>query len=77
VIHSRVILYIQTVLYERKGHDQGENINSLFLPVKLNKQKVHRSFSVRLALSILQGKRPEELWSEQGSGKELGAAQLA
>lgn len=51
-------------------------MNYLLLYVKINKHKVHRSFSVRLVLSILQGKRPGELRSEKRSGKELGLHSL-
>jgi len=58
---------------ERKGHDQGENTNPSLCK---NKQKVHRSFRVRLLSNILQWKIPEELTSEKVPGKELGAQQI-
>lgn len=46
-------------------------MNSLLPYVKINEQNVHRSFNVKLALRTVQGKRPEELKFEKGSGKEL------
>lgn len=65
------VLVYKHFFCERKGHDQGENMNPLLPCVKINKQNVHRSFNVKLALSIVQGKRPE-LKFEKGCGKELG-----
>lgn len=62
-------VFIYKHFCERKGHDRGENMNSLLPYVKINKQNVHRSYNVKLALSIVQGKRTEELKFEKLSGK--------